>query len=278
MKITKLKDKIIYKVWRKYREVFYPCILEIHLADHCNLNCKGCNHYSPIADKKCLDYDNFKENLQYLKGLKINFRLLGGEPLLNQDIEKIINLIRSEFKKSKIEVITNGILLQKNNQEKISPTFLKTCRDNKIRISITKYPINLNYKEIINLLIKNKIKVKVFGDHSNNGCFNKYLLKKNRINIKENFNNCNEISCLQLVEDKIFGCPESAYSYLLNKKFNTNFEITDKDYINIKEIKKTRQIRKFRMNPKPFCGYCVLPREDIKWCHSNGESSEWIAN
>lgn len=28
--------------------------VEFHLADHCNLNCRGCGHFSPIADETFL--------------------------------------------------------------------------------------------------------------------------------------------------------------------------------------------------------------------------------
>ena len=24
--------------------------IDIHLTDHCNLNCKGCTHFSPLAE------------------------------------------------------------------------------------------------------------------------------------------------------------------------------------------------------------------------------------
>ena len=39
------------------RFLFYrhPYYLEIHAADHCNLNCQGCSAYSPISEKIFLD-------------------------------------------------------------------------------------------------------------------------------------------------------------------------------------------------------------------------------
>ena len=29
--------------------------LEVHLAEHCNLNCKGCSHFSPLAEKEFIE-------------------------------------------------------------------------------------------------------------------------------------------------------------------------------------------------------------------------------
>ena len=34
------------------------CQLEVHLADHCNLNCRSCDHYSPLS-KEC--FPNFEK-------------------------------------------------------------------------------------------------------------------------------------------------------------------------------------------------------------------------
>ena len=34
--------------------------LEFHLADHCNLNCAGCLHYAPFADKRFADVETVR--------------------------------------------------------------------------------------------------------------------------------------------------------------------------------------------------------------------------
>ena len=32
-------------------------MFEVHLVDHCNLNCKGCSHFSPVSEKKFVDVE-----------------------------------------------------------------------------------------------------------------------------------------------------------------------------------------------------------------------------
>ena len=32
---------------------------DIHLVDHCNLNCKGCLHFSPLSEEKYLEIQSF---------------------------------------------------------------------------------------------------------------------------------------------------------------------------------------------------------------------------
>ena len=61
---------------------------ELHIADHCNLKCKGCIHFSPLAEEKFLDTDIFQRDCQRIAELTDNnrlgkIRLMGGEPLLH---------------------------------------------------------------------------------------------------------------------------------------------------------------------------------------------------
>ncbi|HDW9258623.1 TPA: radical SAM protein, partial [Campylobacter jejuni] len=53
-------------------------IVEIHLAESCNLNCFGCNHFSQIAEKEFPDIEIFKKDMQRLseisKGIVGTFR------------------------------------------------------------------------------------------------------------------------------------------------------------------------------------------------------------
>ena len=36
---------------------------EYHLNDHCNLNCKGCDHFSPLAEEKFTNYEQFEKDM-----------------------------------------------------------------------------------------------------------------------------------------------------------------------------------------------------------------------
>lgn len=278
IKLKQYKQKLISKLWRLYRIYLAPCTLEIHLADHCNINCVSCNHYSPLSEKSFLDFNSFETNINYLKGLKLNFRLLGGEPLLNPQIESYIILLRKYFPKSKIEIITNGLLLQESKRNNLSPTFFNTCRLNDARILITKYPINVDYEKIIDNLKLERVKFKVFGNHLNRDGFFRYTINNDKKDPNINFRKCNDISCLQLKDDKIYGCAPAAYIDILNKKYNTQFKITSKDFLDIKEIKSLKDIIKFRSESKPFCGYCVFPRKKIEWTVSRRDPEEWIEN
>ncbi|MDR1523474.1 MAG: 4Fe-4S cluster-binding domain-containing protein [Endomicrobium sp.] len=63
---------------------------EVHITDHCNLNCKSCSHFSPLSKEYYLDLAQFKNDCQRLALLSngkvedVNF--LGGEPLLHSNL------------------------------------------------------------------------------------------------------------------------------------------------------------------------------------------------
>ena len=92
--------------------------LELSISYHCNISCKGCSHCSPLFEKEYFDVYNEIKNLKILSeylNIKI-VKLIGGEPLLNKDIDKIIQILKEESIGDKIYVATNGLLLNKMSE------------------------------------------------------------------------------------------------------------------------------------------------------------------
>jgi Predicted Fe-S oxidoreductases len=93
------------------RKVIVPRI-ETYLANGCNLKCHLCSHFNPKrkgivpADDLALWFNHWKEKL-----LPETVALLGGEPLLNKDIARILRTVRECWPKAKIEIVSNGLLL-----------------------------------------------------------------------------------------------------------------------------------------------------------------------
>jgi len=261
----------------KKRETLY---LGIHLVDHCNLNCIGCDNFSCIADEKyhsvqTLEND-FKRIYELAKGRISLISLLGGEPLLHPELLTILNNAGKYFSGVDLRIVTNGILLLK--QENI---FWETCRNNNIKVLITKYPINLpfdkiekrakihgtilQYKNDTEILAKrmHKIPLNLFGTE----------------NINESYEFCYKSNtCMILDEGKIYTCATIPYIKYFNKQFGTNVEVSEKDYIDIYSIKNVEEIFDFLIKPVPFCRYCntKAPVYDIKWDISKKQISEWI--
>jgi cyclic pyranopterin phosphate synthase len=89
--------------------------LEYNLVDHCNLSCRECSHLSPYLKKNALPFDVFVRDITRLATVyrALRFRFVGGEPLLNKGILDFIRAVRDSRIAPKIEIATNGVLLQR---------------------------------------------------------------------------------------------------------------------------------------------------------------------
>ena len=115
---------------------------EVHVCEHCNLNCKGCYHFSPLAKEEFLDvveWENDCKRLSILFDREMEFiSLMGGEPLLHPKICDLLKITRKYFDIGDVSIITNGILLLDMDDD-----FWNTCRENNVTIRQTKYPIDI---------------------------------------------------------------------------------------------------------------------------------------
>ncbi len=113
--------------------------MEYHVTWHCNLKCKGCGHYSNLqATPMFSDLNQYEKDLSQLHRFVRNIsciRLMGGEPLLNPDLKKFIEVTRKEFPFAHIAVASNGLLIPSCDD-----TLLVLMNKLKIRFDITCYP------------------------------------------------------------------------------------------------------------------------------------------
>jgi MoaA/NifB/PqqE/SkfB family radical SAM enzyme len=139
---------------------FFPHILETHLVDHCNLNCKGCSHFAPLVKGEIFaDIEIFKRDMERLKQLFDNIyeiRLMGGEPLLHPGLFSFVDIARKAFPNARIAIFTNGILLSGMNDN-----FWKSCAEKKILVKISYYPIELQLNKIMQKAKENNVKIKL---------------------------------------------------------------------------------------------------------------------
>ena len=114
-------------------------VVEIHVVDHCNLNCTGCLHFTPFARKWFADPERIGRDVAALRS---HFRfirhvtLLGGEPLLHPDYEKAVLAVKSASPESLITIVTNGA----NLKGEILDEFVGMCKRHGIRVKWTVYP------------------------------------------------------------------------------------------------------------------------------------------
>ena len=254
---------------------------EVQLVDHCNLNCKGCSHFSPIAAKRILDPTEYEKDIKRLSFLANGeagvIRLMGGEPLLHPKIIEFLKLTRKSFKNATIDLDTNGLLALS-----MKDSFYEAMHDNDINLVITKYPIGLDYNKIREKCRKFDVNFEFFDNEkkSKNRLFNKLTLFTQRRGICEkNFYNCYLANCCHtLRHGKMYTCSTIPYIDIFNKKFNKKLIVSSNDYIDIYKVNSIEEILDFFSHPVPFCSYCDVNgrKYGLKWEKSNQEISEWI--
>ena len=81
----------------KYDDVTYLDYIEININDHCNLNCKGCSHFAPLAPASFKNFNTFLKDIKRLKQLIphiFKIRIMGGEPFLNPELKRYVETLK----------------------------------------------------------------------------------------------------------------------------------------------------------------------------------------
>ena len=253
---------------------------EVHLAEHCNLNCAGCTHYAPLAEKKFPDMEAFKRDFIRMGELFSHkcdsITLMGGEPLLNPNVNECMRIARENFSDGTISLLTNGILLMN-----MSDDFWKACRDNNIILSVTHYPVKLDTQGI-------KQKAEKFGVwltwHGSDDDEAKTIFGRHAIDLTgsqdmvKNFAYCGHgNSCRLLRDGKLYPCSFAGNICHFNSKFGDKIPITDADYVDIYKADADTILQK-GVEPVPICRYCdISVHKTFPWhIAERNEISEWI--
>ena len=252
---------------------------QVNVADHCNLNCKGCTAFSPLSQETYLDLNVFEKDCGRISELtegKIELiDLLGGEPLLHPEINKIMEISRRHFTIGDINIITNGILLTRMPLD-----FWQKCHEYNINIIISGYPIKLDFPDIYKLAESCNVQLSIRGNPGGKKIWNKVPFDlQGRQNILKNFKKCFGANfCICLDKGKLASCPIPLLMPIFNNYFKQNIPVTDNDYIDIYKAKTIDEVLDFLRKPIPMCAYCNLDNVDygINWESSKKEITEWI--
>ncbi len=252
--------------------------LEIHIAEHCNLNCQSCTHFSPIAEPEFLPVDEFEKDIKRMSELTDridDIHILGGEPLLNPDCIKYLEIAREYFPKSNIKLVTNGILLPS-----MTDFFYESLAKFNIILAPTKYPIKINWDKVQKKCKQFSVNLEFFNDSKVIKTSYKLTLDtKGTQNEKISFIKCSHAnSCIQLKKGKIYTCCTAAYINHFNKYFKTNLCDDEYNGINIYKVNNIQEILEFIAHPIPLCKYCNVYKHlyGLKWKTSNKNIEEWI--
>ena len=138
-----IKEYIPLYYFKYYKKIIVP---EVHIAltTRCTLNCKNCNMFIPSYNKKedeklddiIKNIDDMFQNIDKI----FRLTLLGGEPFLFKDIDKVILHIMKLYSNNigELEIVTNGTIIPNNS-------ILEEMKRYNVKVSISDYTSAVNY-------------------------------------------------------------------------------------------------------------------------------------
>jgi len=248
--------------------------LVVHLTDHCNLNCKGCTHFSNIARPAFADPGQFAEEFERLSRIfsQINeIYLLGGEPLLHPRVTEFLEIARRHFPRSQVKLMSNGVLVPRMPEE-----FWRAMHDNQILLVCDLYPIGLKVEEIEALAGRHAVELEWTDPR---GEFFKLPIDlSGSQDAARSFRGCGGVNnCPILREGRLYPCAYAAYSDLLTERFGVEgLEPGEADSIAIDGTHTPWEVFDFLCRPVPWCRFCDVDRiETYAWARSERSLAEW---
>lgn len=236
--------------------------MEIHAADHCNLNCKNCSMFCGLVEQAIFpDFTETETGIRILKKYFHHikkFRIIGGEPLLNKELHRYLDLIRDIYPYTDIRLISNGLLVHK-----MPDILIRTLRKNDVTFIVTQYPALADQMDgIHHFLNEHEIRHEITDPVWE---FQKIYDASGCQNGEQNFKTCHwKKTCATMYGTSIAGCFVPFVIPCLSRAFHLDIPVTG--MINLNETGLTaKKIREKMDRPHALCRYCAPNGIFVPW-------------
>ena len=250
--------------------------LETNVTDDCNLSCKGCTHFSNLFDKKCCyALEDFKRDIAKIAEncAVIKLHLLGGEPLLNENLYKYVDFARVALPYTQIFIDTNGLLLFKHSEK-----LYESMKRNNVEFRISLYEPTLRIKaKIVDFLNSRNIKFTFKPEQAQITKFTKILSESFDSDPEKSMTVCTSAGCRFLRNGTIYKCPVEGLVYAYYDKFGITNDL--KYGIEIDSIDNWHKvIWQLNEHPVEACRVCSETPELMDWELSiHPDRKDWVA-
>ena len=250
--------------------------IEMHASHACNLNCEFCSHFTnyKIGGNVPVDLadDWMKAWNRRLKPAR--FTILGGEPCLNPDLCKYVEITRKNWPDSKIHVVTNGFLLHQHPDlpkvlKKALPSCLVISRHHNSKEYMDKY-----YKMLeLAKQWQNQWGIEVELQQGITQWRKPYQKTNNGIHpykdgdYKQSFQSCKmKNNCHNLLDYKLYKCAPLTYLNMMSEKYELSDEWNFyKNYKPLAPLCSNHELMEWvKQKAIPECGMCPQKCHYIK--------------
>jgi len=217
------------------------------------------------------DLDQYKADLSRLGELFGNIRnltLLGGEPLLNDELPQFISHARKVFPKAKIRVVTNGLLCKSMSDELID-----AFKENNALLHITFYKPMFNSIDSVREFLQSRGVRFIVGTPAYR--FVRIFKVEGDSDVKRAFSRCLRKRCIYLSSGHISVCSFPILLKWFDLRFGKSLsESTGNDKINIYDKELNGPVLKKKLSkPISACKYCSDP-EWFDWDQSKSSEAK----
>ena len=234
------------------------------------MNCGGCTHFSPMADRWFADAGRVAEDFGRLRALFRNIRhirVMGGEPLLHPGCTDFLRIARDAFPRTRLELVTNGLLLGRQEE-----AFWKACRATRTIISLSVYPpIRAQLDGIRARCGREGVALEEKGSDT----FMTRFDPEGKVDVRKAFRHCRGRSyfCPILREGRIYRCAMGCYAAYWNRVSST--PIPAEDGLPLADATGTG-ILTYLMRPMPACAHCAPTIRTFAWRNGAPKLEDWL--
>ncbi len=231
----------------------YMRSLDVMITTRCGMKCEGCSNLMQYyTEHKNFDHDEILNSIDLIKNNVdqiSEFRLIGGEPLMNKSWAKIANSISLRNPENEIFIYSNGTIAPKDEQ-------LESFQGKKISFIITEYGKLSRNLDKLHYQLK-KYNINFVSNPATHwvDCSNIRHHKRTNSELEEVFKQCCVKYLYTLLHGKLYRCPFIANAANLkaipdNPANYVELKPNDKDIK--KKIRRLIKVAKFF----PACDFC----------------------
>lgn len=272
LRLDLAKEQLSNRAWEMYanRQHYIDVVMnqsENHLvfnriqyvvSERCSLKCKDCSHLIQYYKKpQDIDLYLYKPSFDLLLGhldYIAELRILGGEPFMNGNMDKVIEWYHGSSKIQSISVYTNGMIVPNEN-------ILRALQKDKVKVHISNYKVNENrIEKLVKVFDEYHIRyfVRAYDAWQDAGGveFRDYSEEQK----KAIFSVCFERNGYTFLKGKLYRCPREAHA--MNLKVMPDVK---EDYVDLQHWNGTKEELKQQLKSLQEhlylegCNYCGGP-------------------